>query len=269
MWGAVLVPRPHYQGWDHGVGVPQILPQDREKPQRQCGLSWTGPFICWSSKSTRRRSVLNAGETCMPRDAWRVHPHPHSPAAVDWGRRDRRVCEEKVNCCPSYYTTVATLPLTQPVTQTQQERERVTHTQEEEVVVVGTGTVTMDAVMRVVGVEDAPRRYWLGGEVGTHNREHDCWVSAFGVVFDLTALVQAHKGALTEPLVRLAGRDVSHWFHPHDKTVQPCVGGYIPCVCAFPCTCVGHKSMCVCVCVCVCVCWRFTMVHSCVSVRVL
>lgn len=39
------------------------------------------------------------------------------------------------------------------------------------------------------------QKYYVPSEVAVHNVESDCWVSALGQVFDLTALVAAHKGA--------------------------------------------------------------------------
>jgi hypothetical protein len=45
-------------------------------------------------------------------------------------------------------------------------------------------------------------------------RQDDCWVSAHGTVFDLTALLSAEAGfgTLCDPLIAAAGGDVSHWF---------------------------------------------------------
>jgi hypothetical protein len=56
------------------------------------------------------------------------------------------------------------------------------------------------------------RRFLTPKEVSVHHTEDDCWVSAMGCVLDLTPLVAAHRGALTEPIVRAAGTDITHWF---------------------------------------------------------
>lgn len=40
----------------------------------------------------------------------------------------------------------------------------------------------------------------------------DLWVSVFDRVLDLTALVAAHPGELSAPLLAAGGTDVSHWF---------------------------------------------------------
>lgn len=45
-----------------------------------------------------------------------------------------------------------------------------------------------------------------------HNCPTDCWVSIFDNVYDLTELLASNKGALCEPIIREAGRSVSHWF---------------------------------------------------------
>ncbi len=63
------------------------------------------------------------------------------------------------------------------------------------------------------------RRYYMPGEVGTHNTANDCWVSLFGDVLDITQLVQTHYTAEAEPLVKAAGTDITHWFDP--KTREP------------------------------------------------
>jgi hypothetical protein len=70
-----------------------------------------------------------------------------------------------------------------------------------------------------------------------HNSPSDCWVSFNGIVLDLTALLkvqlltearfcrdslntyllnfQANEGPLIQPLLRVAGTDISHWYEWH------------------------------------------------------
>eukprot|EP00996_Jenningsia_fusiforme_P002606 NODE_3431_length_978_cov_50.824543_g3153_i0.p1 GENE.NODE_3431_length_978_cov_50.824543_g3153_i0~~NODE_3431_length_978_cov_50.824543_g3153_i0.p1 ORF type:complete len:212 (-),score=41.72 NODE_3431_length_978_cov_50.824543_g3153_i0:219-854(-) len=56
------------------------------------------------------------------------------------------------------------------------------------------------------------QRFYTPSEVAQHNTEDDCWVSALGKVLDLTPLIQQHRGTLTNPIVKAAGTDISHWF---------------------------------------------------------
>ena len=63
------------------------------------------------------------------------------------------------------------------------------------------------------------RRYYTPEEVSVHNIANDCWVSFFHEVYDLTQLIQKHYGTETDPIVKAAGTDISHWFDP--KTRDP------------------------------------------------
>ena len=56
-------------------------------------------------------------------------------------------------------------------------------------------------------------RYYTAEEVSMHNCAEDCWVSIFNDVYDITPLIAQHRGTLAEPLVREAGRSISHWFN--------------------------------------------------------
>ncbi|KAJ8612655.1 hypothetical protein CTAYLR_002105 [Chrysophaeum taylorii] len=56
------------------------------------------------------------------------------------------------------------------------------------------------------------RRYYTRAEIAAHNSGDDAWVSIDGNVFDLTELIAANRGTLTQPLVANAGKDLSHWF---------------------------------------------------------
>ena len=64
------------------------------------------------------------------------------------------------------------------------------------------------------------QRYYTPAEVAKHNRFDDLWVSAFGKVYDLTALVKENEGHLVTPIIEAAGTDISHWFDPVTKNVR-------------------------------------------------
>lgn len=64
------------------------------------------------------------------------------------------------------------------------------------------------------------QRFYTPAEVAAHNRADDLWVSFFGKVHDLTALVAANPGHLVHPIVEAAGTDISHWFDPVTKAVR-------------------------------------------------
>jgi cytochrome b involved in lipid metabolism len=71
-----------------------------------------------------------------------------------------------------------------------------------------------------------PEKYFTSDEIELHNSPEDCWVSFNGLVFDLTSLVEKHRGSsLARPILQNAGRDISHWFengqvrmHVHPET---------------------------------------------------
>ena len=50
-------------------------------------------------------------------------------------------------------------------------------------------------------------------QVAAHSSPDDVWVSFHGHVYDLTKLVADNEGPLVQPLVKVAGTDISHWFH--------------------------------------------------------
>jgi len=63
------------------------------------------------------------------------------------------------------------------------------------------------------------RRYYTPKEVASHNKPNDCWVSFFDEVYDLTTIIQKFYGKETDPLVKAAGSDITHWFD--SKTREP------------------------------------------------
>mmetsp|Transcript_86251 Transcript_86251/g.239162 ORF Transcript_86251/g.239162 Transcript_86251/m.239162 type:complete len:249 (-) Transcript_86251:264-1010(-) len=56
------------------------------------------------------------------------------------------------------------------------------------------------------------QRYYTFADIAKHNLEHDCWVSYFNNVYDLTPLLAEYKGPLAQPIIDAAGTDISHWF---------------------------------------------------------
>ena len=64
------------------------------------------------------------------------------------------------------------------------------------------------------------RRYYTPREVAQHDSAVDCWVSFFGKVYDLTALLAVNKGPLAQPIIDHAGQDISHWFDAVTKDIK-------------------------------------------------
>jgi len=56
------------------------------------------------------------------------------------------------------------------------------------------------------------KRYYTAADVAEHNSAHNCWVSYFGNVYDLTPLLAEYVGPLADPIIEAAGTDISHWF---------------------------------------------------------
>lgn len=54
--------------------------------------------------------------------------------------------------------------------------------------------------------------YYTAADVARHNTSHDCWVSFFGKVYNLSPLLAEYKGPLAQPIIDAAGGDISHWF---------------------------------------------------------
>jgi len=71
--------------------------------------------------------------------------------------------------------------------------------------------------------------YFTPNEVSLHNTIDDIWVSYLGKVYDLTPLIEKHKGDIAlKPIIASAGQDISHWFNPKTgdlkKRVDPSTG---------------------------------------------
>ena len=56
-------------------------------------------------------------------------------------------------------------------------------------------------------------KYFTQEELAVHNNPEDCWVSIFDKVYDLSALIMANRGTLSNPLVEAGGSSISHWFN--------------------------------------------------------
>ena len=54
--------------------------------------------------------------------------------------------------------------------------------------------------------------YYTPSEVAKHNTLEDCWLIVSGRVLDLSPLLTKNRGSLIDPIVSMAGRDISHWF---------------------------------------------------------
>lgn len=64
------------------------------------------------------------------------------------------------------------------------------------------------------------KTYFLPEEVSIHNTSQDCWLIIFGVVKNVTLLVEEFRGMNSiNPIVEEAGRDVSHWFELNERGV--------------------------------------------------
>ena len=69
-------------------------------------------------------------------------------------------------------------------------------------------------------------RFFTRNEVREHCSEEDCYVSANGVVLNLTELIKKYRGVqayLVLPLIRVAGTDISHWFDGNSGDLKRCV----------------------------------------------
>jgi hypothetical protein len=64
------------------------------------------------------------------------------------------------------------------------------------------------------------RRFYTPAELALHNCAEDCWVSINGNVIDLTAFIAKNRGPLAQPLIAVAGEDISHWFDAKTGNVK-------------------------------------------------
>ncbi|BES92265.1 lactate/malate dehydrogenase, NAD Hypothetical protein domain [Nesidiocoris tenuis] len=75
-------------------------------------------------------------------------------------------------------------------------------------------------------------KYIKPSEVVVHNQPWDCWISARGIVKDLTPLVEQYMGTdAVRPILAHAGKDISHWFDKDGDLqtfIHPVTGLRIP-----------------------------------------
>ncbi|KAF5826644.1 hypothetical protein DUNSADRAFT_2455 [Dunaliella salina] len=64
------------------------------------------------------------------------------------------------------------------------------------------------------------RRFYTPYEVAQHNTPSDCWVSFLGGVYDISKLIKNNPGKISEPLMKAAGSDISHWFDPRTRDIR-------------------------------------------------
>lgn len=62
-------------------------------------------------------------------------------------------------------------------------------------------------------------KYYTNEEVAMHNCADDCWVSIHGDVYDISSLLTNNRGNLAQPLIKEAGKSISHWFNKDTRDV--------------------------------------------------
>lgn len=74
-------------------------------------------------------------------------------------------------------------------------------------------------------------KFYLSSEIELHNGPEDCWLSWNGYVYNLTPLIMAHKDdPLTYPILKNAGKDISHWFDPFTGNLKTHINPYTECL---------------------------------------
>ena len=63
-------------------------------------------------------------------------------------------------------------------------------------------------------------KYFTADEVAMHNCAEDCWVSIYDTVYDITALIEGNRDILAEPLIKEAGKSISHWFDQKTRDIK-------------------------------------------------
>lgn len=60
--------------------------------------------------------------------------------------------------------------------------------------------------------------YFLPEEVSSHNTRSDCWMTIYGVVKNVSGLIEefGHDVDLVNPILREGGKDVSYWFEMNE-----------------------------------------------------
>lgn len=80
--------------------------------------------------------------------------------------------------------------------------------------VEATATVETTVTMEATAMKDWHDTYFLPEEVAVHNTSRDCWVVIYGVVKNVTGLIEDYQDFqnLVKPIITEAGQDISHWF---------------------------------------------------------
>jgi hypothetical protein len=63
-------------------------------------------------------------------------------------------------------------------------------------------------------------KYYTAEEISYHNHAEDCWVYIDDDVYNLTPLLTDQRSFLAEPILKYAGKSVSHWFVPGKKELR-------------------------------------------------
>jgi len=83
-------------------------------------------------------------------------------------------------------------------------------------------------------VEKVELRYFTPKEVADHNTCDDLWVSWLGYVYDLTPLALEYRGdILMNPIIKNAGKDISHWFDKTTKNIKMHMNPKLGCMCPY------------------------------------
>lgn len=61
-------------------------------------------------------------------------------------------------------------------------------------------------------------KYYTDEDVSSHCFSDDCWVIIHNKVYNLTALLSKNRGNLADPIIKHAGKSLSHWFNVEKKT---------------------------------------------------
>ena len=56
-------------------------------------------------------------------------------------------------------------------------------------------------------------KYFTQEELAVHNNPENCWVVIFDKVYDISELIMANRGPLSNPLIEAGGSTISHWFN--------------------------------------------------------
>lgn len=56
-------------------------------------------------------------------------------------------------------------------------------------------------------------KYFTQEELAVHNNPENCWVVIFDKVYDISELIMANRGPLSNPLIEAGGSSISHWFN--------------------------------------------------------